>query len=252
MRTSSHSLVSVRPSPLQRGQGLRLFAPRPSHSRHGREKIMWPRLPRTLPEPPQRGHGTGAKVTSPPPPQPAQASKRTSWTRRRGAQHRLLEAHARRLLDVLAARGRGLGQRVLEDLAEADRLDAHARLEVEALEAALGRGRHGLRRAARRGRRRRGAAGRRGSRTRAPPPDSARRPPDRPGSPPGGARATASARHAGSRRRPRPASRPAARRGPWRYFLSTTSASITSPSPFFGPASGSPGAAAPGAGPAFW
>ena len=197
-----------RPSPLQRGQARRLCAPRPSHSRHGREKIMWPRLPRTLPVPPQRGHGTGPKVTSPAPPQPAQASKRTSWTRRvapgidsskltRVACSRSSPRGAPRARAARARRSRGSRPP-----------DAHARLEVEALEAALGRGRHGLRPllAAVVG----GAALRVAEdleRARRPP-DTARRPPDRPGSRRGGARATASGRRAGSRRRPRPAVTP--------------------------------------------
>jgi hypothetical protein len=107
---------------------------------------MWPRLPRTLPEPPQRGHGTGAKLTSPAPPQSAQASKRTSCTRRVAPSIDSSKL-TRVACSTSSPRGRvALGQRVLEDLAEADRLDAHARLEVEALEAALGRRRHRLRR----------------------------------------------------------------------------------------------------------
>ena len=57
------------------------------------------------------------------------------------ARHRLVEAEPRRLLEVLALErrlGRGRAQRLVEDLAEADRLDAHAGREVEALEAAVG------------------------------------------------------------------------------------------------------------------
>ena len=83
---------------------------------------MWPRLPRTLPEPPQCGHGTGPNSTWPAPRQPAQRFEAHEVHAAPGALHRLVEAHARRLLQVLAAGGasaRGLGG--LEDLAEAHR-----------------------------------------------------------------------------------------------------------------------------------
>ena len=102
---------------------------------------MWPRLPRTLPEPPQCGHGTGPKSTSPAPRQPSQASKRTRCTRRLRALHRLVEAHARRLLQVLPGRrvGRGWGgSKMSRKPTDSTRT---LRLEVEALEAALVAGR---------------------------------------------------------------------------------------------------------------
>jgi hypothetical protein len=59
-----------------------------------------------------------------------------------GTLHRFFEAHACRLLEVLPGRRVAERRRVLEDVAEAHGLDAHARLEVEAFEAAGGPGRH--------------------------------------------------------------------------------------------------------------
>ena len=65
--TSSHSLATARPSPSQRSQALRRISPSPPQSPQGREKIMCPRLPRTVPLPWQRGQGAGPNATSPAP-----------------------------------------------------------------------------------------------------------------------------------------------------------------------------------------
>ena len=119
----------------------------------------------------------------------------------------------------------------VEDLAEADPLDAHLGREVEALEADLGRGRHrGRARLAavvgraplRVGEHLEGPRDRRGS---------ARRPRGRPGSGPGWSERRALLVGAADLRGARAfAHAQEARRGPWPlYFLSTTSASITSP-----------------------
>ena len=43
---------------------------------------MWPRLPRTVPVPPQRGQGTGPNGMSPAPAQPWHVSNRTRCSRR--------------------------------------------------------------------------------------------------------------------------------------------------------------------------
>ena len=189
MRTSIHSLAIARPSPSQRGQGMRRTCPVPSHSAQRREKIMWPRLPRTCsgPAAARAGHRSEGDVSRAG--TAVARSNRTRCSRRRRPLHRLVEAEAGRLLEVLpterlrhGARRGGPGRR-----SRGSRRSPPGRARRSRSPRTPRRRRRTAPPPARRGRRPRASGGRTGPRRRARPRRIAPPPRGRPGSAPGGA-----------------------------------------------------------------